>query len=118
VILSGGIGSLPIGSYGSVISNYFSMGCPHRQDSFFSAYPRASWVPAGSEPMVLWSAGCSSSVSSVGYAVYGLPKHSIKEMDIIRNYSCSQMMFEVVTALYDSIDVLVGIGHNKLERTE
>lgn len=94
------------------------MSGPYGEDSFFGADSCASGVTTWSEPMVLRSSCSPSSNSRIGDTIYCLSKYSVKEMDIIRYNTCSQMVLEVVAAFNYSIDVTVTIGNNHLEGTE
>ena len=68
--------------------------------------------------MILRRASRPCPISSIGHSVDGLPKDTIEEKDIIGHHSRSQVVRKVVATTYHSIDVLVRIGHDQLERTK
>lgn len=117
-ITSSGFGGLPVVSNWSVITDDFSVGSPNCEDGFFAADSSASGVSTWPEPMILRSSSGPGAISSVGDSIDGLSKHAIQEEHVVGDNSCSQMVWEIVTALDNSVNVLITIRNDELERTE
>jgi hypothetical protein len=116
--LSRGIGKGPAFRDGSVVSDDLSMSCPDSQDGLFGTDACSSGISSGPEPVVLGSSSCPSSDAWVGDSIDGLSKDSVKEADIVRDETGSEVMAEVIAAIDDGVDVLITIRNNNLERAK
>ena len=75
--LSCGVGGLPVGVDGAIVSDDLAVGGPHVEDGLLCTDSCTSGVAAWTEPMVLGGSGGSGSKSSVGGTVDGLSQHSV-----------------------------------------
>ena len=112
------IGSSPVRSKRSIVSNYLSVSCPNSKKSLFRSNSSTSGISTRTKPVILRSSSSSSSDAWVSHPISSLSKDSIKESNIIRDNTSSQMMTKVIAALDDRINILIWVRNNDLEGTK
>lgn len=117
-LLSRSIGKLPVFGNWSVISDNLSVSCPNSQNSLFSADSCSSGISTGAKPVILRCSSGSSSEAAIGDSIDSLTKHFIQKQNIIWDNSCSEMVLKGIAALNNSVNILISIRNNNLERTE